>query len=36
MHFLTTARQLLMYRYLRLPAAKHAVQQAGYQGTMFP
>ncbi|HGJ5855750.1 glycoside hydrolase family 65 protein [Arsenophonus nasoniae] len=36
MHFPTTARQLLMYRYRRLPAAKQAASQAGYQGAMFP
>lgn len=36
MHFPQTARQLLMYRYDRLPAAKVAAKEAGYQGAMFP
>ncbi|AMA64812.1 Trehalose 6-phosphate phosphorylase [Candidatus Arsenophonus lipoptenae] len=36
MHYPTTARQLLMYRYRRLNTAKLAAQNAGYQGAMFP
>ncbi|MFV9997568.1 MAG: hypothetical protein AB8W37_07765 [Arsenophonus endosymbiont of Dermacentor nuttalli] len=36
MYFPATTRQLLMYRYRRLSAAKNAAQQAGYQGAMFP
>ncbi|WMY97074.1 MAG: glycoside hydrolase family 65 protein [Arsenophonus sp.] len=36
MHFPKTARQLLMYRYRRLSAAKNAAKVAGYQGAMFP
>ncbi|MCB5954901.1 glycoside hydrolase family 65 protein [Enterococcus sp. CWB-B31] len=35
-HFPETARQLLMYRYNRLPAAKSSAAKAGYQGAMFP
>ena len=35
-HFPETARQLLMYRYNRLAAAKASAAQAGYQGAMFP
>ena len=30
------ARQLLMYRYRRLPAAEQNAKQAGYQGAMYP
>lgn len=30
------ARQLLMYRYRRLPAAKENARQAGYAGAMYP
>lgn len=30
------ARQLLMYRYRRLPAAKQNAKQAGYAGAMYP
>lgn len=29
-------RSLLMYRYRRLPEARHAATAAGYQGAMFP
>lgn len=36
LRFPETARQLLMYRYLRLPAAKTDAANAGYQGAMFP
>ncbi|MEH2920521.1 glycoside hydrolase family 65 protein [Samsonia erythrinae] len=36
MHFPQTARQLLMYRYNRLPMARHAAKEEGYQGAMFP
>ncbi|MEH0873584.1 glycosyl hydrolase family 65 protein [Pectobacterium cacticida] len=36
MHFPQTARQLLMYRYNRLPMARHAAQKEGLQGAMFP
>ncbi|MBK0403357.1 glycoside hydrolase family 65 protein [Adhaeribacter sp. BT258] len=30
------ARELLMYRYRRLPGARAAARQAGYRGAMFP
>jgi alpha,alpha-trehalase len=30
------ARELLLYRYRRLPAARRAARAAGYQGAMFP
>lgn len=36
LHFPNTAKQLLMYRYHRLQAAKNAAKEAGYQGSMFP
>lgn len=36
LRFPETARQLLLYRYLRLPAAKIDAANAGYQGAMFP
>ncbi|WP_424684687.1 glycoside hydrolase family 65 protein [Enterococcus sp.] len=36
LRFPETARQLLLYRYHRLPAAKTEAQKAGYQGAMFP
>lgn len=36
MHFPQTARQLLMYRYNRLPAARQAAKEEGYEGAMFP
>ena len=29
-------RSLLMYRYRRLPEARYAAQQAGYEGAMYP
>jgi trehalose/maltose hydrolase-like predicted phosphorylase len=29
-------RELLMYRYRRLPAAEYAAEKAGYRGAMFP
>lgn len=29
-------RSLLMYRYRRLPAARHNARQAGYRGAMYP
>ena len=29
-------RALLLYRYRRLPEAKHAAQEAGHEGAMFP
>ncbi|AOR63820.1 glycoside hydrolase family 65 protein [Pectobacterium wasabiae] len=35
-HFPQTARQLLMYRYHRLPMARQAAREEGYQGAMFP
>lgn len=35
-HFPETARQLLMYRYNRLAAAKKDALVAGYKGAMFP
>lgn len=35
-HFPETARQLLMYRYNRLTAAKKDAALAGYKGAMFP
>lgn len=35
-HFPETAKQILMYRYDRLNAAKEAAKEAGYQGAMFP
>lgn len=36
MHFPNTARQLLLYRYRRLEAARLAAKAAGFQGAMFP
>ncbi|GFO84194.1 glycoside hydrolase family 65 protein [Anaerostipes butyraticus] len=36
MHFPGTAKQILMYRYKRLGAAKEAAKEAGYEGAMFP
>ncbi|MHC5247281.1 glycoside hydrolase family 65 protein [Enterococcus sp. LJL90] len=36
MHFPNAAKQLLQYRYDRLPEAKKLAEQAGYQGAMFP
>lgn len=36
LHFPETAKELLLYRYRRLPAAKEAAQQIGLQGAMFP
>ncbi|HAT4483002.1 glycoside hydrolase family 65 protein [Proteus mirabilis] len=36
MHFPETARQLLLYRYHRLPAARLAARAEGFQGAMFP
>jgi alpha,alpha-trehalase len=30
------SRALLLYRYRRLPAARHAAREAGYGGAMFP
>ncbi|AFI88792.1 glycoside hydrolase family 65 protein [Pectobacterium parmentieri] len=36
MHFPQTARQLLMYRYNRLPMARQAAKKEGYEGAMFP
>lgn len=36
LHFPETAKELLLYRYRRLPAAKEAAQQVGLQGAMFP
>ena len=36
MHFPETAKQILMYRYDRLGAAKEAAKEAGYEGAMFP
>lgn len=35
-HFPETAKQILKYRYDRLPAAKQVAKEAGYQGAMFP
>ena len=35
-HFPETAKQLLLYRYHRLPQAKRNAQEAGYKGSMFP
>lgn len=35
-HFPQTARQLLMYRYRRLCAAKKAAKEEGREGAMFP
>ena len=35
-HFPETARELLMYRYRRLAAAKKDAQKEGYQGAMLP
>lgn len=36
LHDSQLTRQLLMYRYRRLPAAKQNAQAAGYAGAMFP
>lgn len=36
MQFPDTARELLMYRYRRLEAAKQEAQKAGFEGAMFP
>lgn len=36
LHFPKTAREILLYRYQRLTAAKKAAKEAGYQGAMFP
>ena len=36
MHFPKTAKQILMYRFNRLNAAKLAAKEAGYKGAMFP
>lgn len=36
LHFPKTAREILLYRYQRLTAAKKAAKKAGYQGAMFP
>ncbi len=35
-HFPETAKELLMYRYRRLPQAKINAREAGYQGSMYP
>ncbi|MGM0123069.1 hypothetical protein IGI37_000435 [Enterococcus sp. AZ194] len=35
-HFPETAKQLLMYRYRRLEAAKTAAKEAGHEGAMYP
>jgi len=35
-HFPEIAKQILMYRYRRLPAAKAYAQEHGYEGAMFP
>lgn len=36
LHFPDTAKEILLYRYRRLAAAKKDAQKAGYQGAMFP
>lgn len=36
MHFPQTARQLLMYRYNRLPEARKIAQDSGCQGAVYP
>ncbi|MGX7350724.1 glycosyl hydrolase family 65 central catalytic domain protein [Enterococcus canis] len=36
LHFPETAKQLLLYRYHRLAAAKKAASEVGYEGAMFP
>ncbi len=36
LRFPKLTRSLLMYRYRRLPEAKHRADQAGYHGAMFP
>lgn len=36
MHFPQTARQLLMYRYNRLPGARKIAQDSGCQGAVYP
>ncbi|WP_279282610.1 glycoside hydrolase family 65 protein [Enterococcus gallinarum] len=36
LHFPKTAREIMLYRYQRLTAAKKAAKEAGYQGAMFP
>jgi trehalose/maltose hydrolase-like predicted phosphorylase len=36
LRFPETAREILLYRYQRLAAAKKAAKEVGYQGAMFP
>ena len=36
LHYPETARQILMYRYKRIPAAKAYAKEHGYEGAMFP
>ena len=36
LHFPETAKQILLYRYKRLPAAKIYAKEHGYEGAMFP
>jgi len=36
LHLPQLSRSLLMYRYRRLPEARHAASRAGYRGAMFP
>lgn len=36
LHFPETAKELLLYRYRRLAAAKEAAHEAGFAGAMFP
>lgn len=36
LHFPKTAREILLYRYRRLHAAKTDAKKAGYEGAMFP
>jgi trehalose/maltose hydrolase-like predicted phosphorylase len=36
LHYPQLSRSLLMYRYRRLPEARHAAREAGFRGAMFP
>ncbi len=36
LHYPQISRSMLMYRYRRLPEARHAAKEAGFRGAMFP
>ncbi len=36
LHYPQLSRSILMYRYRRLPEARHAAKEAGFRGAMFP